>query len=179
MLTNSTANLPSFIGAIPGIVGLALRLLQLFGEQSRYLDKKRQLELFKMKCEIEALRRRYRLEIPQVLAADDIEKLRTSGLPWFDAERVRGTFWFRIVHTWRPAFILILIGLISLLALGCIAGAVVTLYSIVVEEASGSELSILFLIFLADVFLTPILVASSIRMFIGFKDARASHLSVT
>ena len=169
MLADSKTALPAFFGLVSAVIGGVVRLVQLIGERSGYAEKKNQLQLLKMKCEIEGLRRKYKLEIPPILAAHDLDELRISELPWLSPERVRRTFWFRIAHSWSPLLVLVLFGLISILALGCVAGAVGTLYTIVEEDPSGPAFTILSVILLGDLVLAPTLVLSSIRIFIAFK----------
>ena len=114
-----------------------------------------------------------------MLVTEDVENLRLSGLPWFDSERVRGTFWYRIVRTWKPIFVFCLMGPLFALALSCLGGALATIYTILNETLSGSDLIFLSVIFLADVVLGPMLVVSSVRMVIAFRDLSAKRTSVS
>jgi hypothetical protein len=177
MIAESEPELTSVLGLIPGIIGLAVRILQLGDERSQYLAKKRQLELLKLKCEIETLRKRSRLEIPSVLTAKDVQDFSKSSLSLFNPVRVRDTYWYHVVCTLKPASVILIMALLYILTASCLVGAAVTLGDLI--DKSGKPLSkdivISSLIFLIDLLVGPLLVASSIRLFVAFRDVTSGH----
>jgi hypothetical protein len=169
MLNESQTTFVTLISMISAATGIATGMMQLIGERAKREREKQRLELLKLKCEIEVLRRGSNLDLPPLLGPQDIDSLqdrpRTSML---DPVRLRKSFWYGTIGE-RPRFALIhFIGL-GILGLWCTGGAISLLIIILTENQPAATLAMLLAIFVVDTALGPMFIRSSVQSFCIYK----------
>lgn len=141
------------LGALPGLVGVAIRVLQVMRERSAHEQAARALSLLKLKCEIEALRKKHELEFPPLgVSQEEVKKIQMLELPWSDPRRIRSTFWLGYVRGARKISVVAILAGMGLLALMSIVGAVVMLIGLTSPGLPESEgLNLLFILVMDSV----------------------------
>jgi len=169
------ADIKTLVAAISAVVGLAVRILQSFGERSRHEERKRELGILKTKCEIEGLRKKYQLGFPSVLLDEDAKRVRASELPWYDPEKFNETLWFRSTMALRPVLVYLVLFLALMLGLSCAGGAISTLYVLAFETTSIKDGILLSSILILDLVLAPTLLKNATRILIALRNRSVGH----
>ena len=95
-----SGEIASLIGIVPGVVTAALALTDRLGKHAHEQHIKNSLEVIRMKYELEALRKREKLDLPAVVVSTQERQLLASEIGddhLLHPMRLRGTFTFRYV----------------------------------------------------------------------------------
>ncbi len=162
MSSEPQSDLALIVGGLTALLTLVGGVLQLFERQSSLSRMRQELELLKLKCEIEPLRKTNNLAIPSALSSQDAEAL--SRISLLGAGGMRETFWLRLLNG-KPKLALFSSLIFVFLSFVCVGGAVAMGFVISSQNPETPENVILALVLSVDLILGPTFAWHSIRTF--------------